>query len=92
MGTIIEEELGGFLLGNGVNSVLSIFGYGIEGKKANTLIRLLGGFLIIDANGLTTDYTNINKIYNSGLSIMLSLTPAYIIEKIWFEPFCTFEK
>ena len=72
-GTIIEDFAGGLLIGAGCALIGGTVVAGPAAAVAGFLIFSAGVGVIADANGLTTDVRNITRLFNTGISVGLSL-------------------
>lgn len=70
--TVIEDFIGGLVFDAGI----AVFGGTIVGGLGaigiGSVIIAAGMLIMADANGVTTDITNISRIFNTGISIGLS--------------------
>jgi len=79
--TDVEDMIGGILIDLSAPVFMAGFATGGAGFVASGVVLVIGALLCADANGWTTDMTNINKAFDSGVSIGLSFIPSPLLSK-----------
>lgn len=77
----VEDMIGGILIDLSAPVFMAGFATGGAGFVASFIVLGVGALLCADANGWTTDMTNINKAFDSVVSIGLSFIPSPLLSK-----------